>query len=126
MAKNAQAGEHLNSQLGKVWITVELLASLSSERRFRDVRHRLDRQREVVEERWVLEIRLPRARLQFATFGNRQIFIFHVLTLQIGITRHETSNTVDEYTLEDQSGFKAPDKLIASLFEPVLCGVPDH
>ena len=27
---------------------------------------------------------------------------------------------------EISQGFKAPDKLIASLFEPVLCGVPDH
>ena len=74
----------------------------------------------MVEERWVLEIRLPRARLQLATFGNRQIFIFHFLILQIDITRHETINTVDEYTLKDQSEFKAPDKLIASLFDAAV------
>ena len=69
-------------------------------------------------------IRLPGQDSSLPTFGNRHICTFSLL--QIGITRHETSNTVDEYTLEDQSGFKAPDKLIASLFEPVLCGVPDH
>ena len=69
-------------------------------------------------------IRLPGQDSSLPTFGNRQIFTFQFSKLALPDMRRLMLWTGALY--EISQGFKAPDKLIASLFEPVLCGVPDH